>query len=172
MSKIAAGNDVSISVFAEMLCYLEPHPEQTEKLHRWKKPYTSEKAHMCLWFRSQETTGSGSYTRSAPNSSARVTYNRLLCPGAMLWIAEVLGETPERLREAAKAARESEKRNWRERGDGFREVIPFDRIYELYQQPENWKYDKRLLPYMRKGEDGYPVPIKNTFWRVVNKELQ
>ena len=165
-------NDVNIKEFAEMLLYLEPHPEQTEKLHRWKKPYTSEKAHMCLWFGSQETTGSGSYTRSSPNSSSRVTYNRLLCPGGMLWIAEVLGEGQERLQAAAQAARAAEKKNWRDRGNGFREIIPFDRIMQLYQHPENWIYDKRLLPYMRQGEDGYPVPSKNAFWKEATKDLK
>lgn len=164
--------DISVNEFTEMLLYLEPHPALTERLHRWRKPYTSEKAHMCLWFGSQETTGSGNYTRSAPNSSARITYDRLLCPGAMLWIAEVLGEGPDRLHAAAQAARVAEKKNWRDRGNGFREVIPFDRIYQLYQHPERWIYDKQLASYMRFGDDGYPIPTKNAFWRVVNKQLR
>lgn len=164
-------NDVDVTLFSEMLSYLEPHPELTEKLHRWKKPYSSEKAHMCLWFGSQTTKGGGSYTRNSPNSSAKTTYNRLLCPGGMLWIAEVLGEEPEKLKEAARSARKAEKVFWRNRGQGFRDVIPFERIYELYQHPEKWKYDKKLLRYMRICEDGYPIPTKNEFWRVLDKEL-
>lgn len=164
-------NDIDVSLFAEMLCYLEPHPEMTEKLHRWKKPYTSEKAHMCIWFMSQETTGSGSYTRIAPNSSARTTYNRLLCPGGMLWIAEVLGEEPERLKAAAKSAREAEKKYWRNRGQGFRDVIPFERIYELYQHPENWLIEKQ--PLIQRDEQGYPFPVnEDEFMRIMDKELR
>ena len=115
---------------------------------------------MFLWFSGQDTTGSGSYTRGKPNDSAKVTYNRLLAPGAMLWIAEVMGETPERLRAACHAATEAEKVNWQNRGKGFREVIPFERIYELYQHPEGWLYDKQILPLIGRDDKGYPLQLK------------
>lgn len=165
-------NDVNVTEFAEMLCYLEPHPEATERLDKWgTKSYRHQKAHMIDWFVSQTTTGSGSYTRKEPNTSARVTYNRLLAPGAMLWIADALGEGPERLQAAVQSAKEAEKNYWRDRGGGFRKVIPFSRIYQLYQHPENWKYDKRLRPYFGQGEDGYPVPTKNALWEELAKEL-
>lgn len=153
-------NDVYVQEFAEMLSLLEPHPPLTEELDRWGSTYQSEKAHMFLWFSGQDTTGSGSYTRGKPNDSAKVTYNRLLAPGAMLWIAEVMGETPERLRAACHAAKEAEKVNWQNRGKGFREVIPFERIYELYQHPEGWLYDKQILPLIGRDDKGYPLQLK------------
>lgn len=166
-------DDINVLQFAEMMCYLEPHPELTTKLDRWKNPYTSEKAHMCIWFGSQETTGSGSYIRGGPNSSAEVAYNRLLCPGGMLWIAEALGETPQRLKEAVQAARKAEKKHWRARGNGFREVIPFSRIYELYQHPEGWIYEKKLLQLIERDEKGYPRPAnEDVFWEILNSELK
>lgn len=164
--------DIDVELLAESFLYLEPHPEMTKKLHRWRNPYTSEKAHMCLWFGSQKTTGGGSYTRNEPNSSARTTYNRLLCPGGMLWIAEVLGEEPGRLKAAAKSAREAEKKHWRNRGQGFRDVIPFDRIYELYQHPENWLFEKRLLQLIQRDEEGYPfTTAEDELMDIVEKEL-
>ena len=154
--------DINVRQFAEMLRYLDPHPPMTEELHCWKKPYSSEKEHMYYWFRGQITNGSGSYGRDEPNNSARTTYNRLLAPGAMLWIAEVLGETPELLNAAVQAAKKAEEVHWRARGNGFRDVIPFDRVYELYQHPENWVYEQQLLPLIGRDESGYPFPIKKT----------
>ena len=165
-------NDIRTIEFSEMLCHLEPHPPITSQLDRWRNPYTSEKAHMVLWFGSQETKGSGSYTRNKPNNSARTTYNRLLAPGAMLWVAEVMGEAPDRLKAAVQSAKQAEKVHWRNRGNGFRKVIPFDRIYELYQHPEGWLYEKRLLPMIERDDNGYPVPAnEDTFWAIVDKEL-
>ena len=165
-------NDVYVQEFAEMLSYLEPHPPLTEELDTWGCTYQSEKAHMFWWFASQETNGSESYTRSTPNSSSKITYNRLLAPGAMLWIAEVMGETPERLRAACHAAAEAEKVHWRNRAKGFREVIPFDRIYELYQHPEGWLYDKQIVTLIGRDDKGYPLPLKaEAIRKVLKKEL-
>ena len=166
-------NDLDTEAFATMLSYMEPHPPVTEELDRWGSRYTSEKAHMVLWFGNQNTTGSGSYTRNKPNTSARTAYNRLLAPGAMLWIAEVLGETPERLREAHHAAVEAEKVHWRNRGKGFREVIPFDRIYELCGIPEGWYIDGNILQLIKFDEDGYPVSANDKeFLKVLKKEIR
>ncbi len=164
--------DIDVMYFADMLCYLEPHPAITERLDKWGSPYTSEKAHMCLWFMGQTTTGSGSYARNKPNDSVKATYNRLLCPGAMLWIAEVLGEAPERLEEAYEAATVAENVHWRNRGKGFREVIPFERIYELFLHPEGWLYEKRLLSLVGRDEQGYPVTTdEDRFSELVLEEL-
>ena len=163
-------NDIDIKQFAKMLQYLEPHPELTEELDQWGSVYSSEKAHMCLWFGGQATTGSGSYTRGKPNNSTRSAYNRLLCPGAMLWIAEVLGESPEQLKAACAAAIEAEKENVRARGKAFRDVISFDRIYELYMHPEAWIYDKLLLDYISQDNQGYPVQVKKNAIRKILKE--
>ena len=91
----------------------------------------------------------------------------------MLWIAETLGETPDRLKEAAKSAKEAEKMYWRKRGDGFRKVIPFQRIYELYRHPENWLIEKRLVPLIQRDERGYPFPVnEEKFIGSMEKELR
>ena len=137
--------DVGTQEFADMLSFLAPHPDETELLDRWGSQYTSEKANVCLWLRGQAVP------------SARTAYDRLLSPGAMLWMAEVLGETPENLKAACLSATKAEKVFWRNRGRGFREVIPFDRILELYQNPDGWKYDERLLPLIRREAQGYPT---------------
>lgn len=163
-------DDINVLEFAEMLSYLEPHPPLTEKFYQVTKPYPSEKAHMYFWFEGQTTTGSGSYARGEPNNSAKTTYNRLLCPGAMLWIAEALGETPEKLNEAYQAT-ETEKGHLRSQCKGFRNVIPWERICELYQHPEGWLYDKKILQFLRRSEDGYPVPVSNRIGDVIAEEL-
>ena len=52
------------------------------------------------------------------------------------------------------------------------DVISFDRIYELYQHPEGWLYDKQLLPLISRDEKGYPVQAKKQAIRkVLNEEL-
>ena len=165
-------NDIDVMTFAGMLLFLEPHPPVTEELDSWGCSYSSEKAHMCGWFASQTTNGGGSYTRNEPNRSARATYNRLLAPGAMLWIAEVLGENSEQLRTAVQAAKEAEKKNWRARASAFREVIPFERIWELLNQPVNWLYDEQLLPLIAWDEYGYPtIPKEEAELLVFNDVL-
>lgn len=51
----------------------------------------TEREHMVGWFRANETTGSGHYSRNEPNRSARLCYNRLLNAASLLWIAEAVG---------------------------------------------------------------------------------
>ena len=166
-------DDIDVTLFAEMLQYLEPHPPVTEELHCWRKPYQSEKAHMTGWFICQTgTNGNGAYHRDKGNSSARTTYNRLLAPGAMLWIAEVFGEERRRLEEAVNAAKEAEKIHWRKRCNGFRSVISFDRILELMDNPDGWLIDERLRPYLDRNEDGYPEERDSkAIDKILNEEL-
>lgn len=164
--------DIDVGVLSEYLRYLEPHLPVTDELDRWgtKGWYKTQKMHMVLWIDSQSTKGSGNYTRSEPNSSAKQMYNRFLNPGGLLWMAEALGEAPETLRKAVAAAVEAEEISLRKRCTAFRRVIPFERILELYNKPQGWKYDKLILPYLRFDDDGLPVATSSKIWGILDRE--
>ena len=151
-------NDISVEDFADILCLLDPLPEVTKAFDRWgTKSYNSQKAHMVIWFQSQTGTGGGAYTRDSANYSARTCYNRLLNPGALLWIADALGMDAETIKKATEATKEAEKQNYRKRCGAFREVIPFDSICALLEKPKEWRLDPELLPYLDYDADGYAV---------------
>ncbi|WP_394255856.1 hypothetical protein [Pseudoclavibacter helvolus] len=88
---------------------------------------------MISWFAAQNSLGAGAYSRKTPNTSARVTYNRLLCPAAFVWMAEALGEDPEVVQAAAGAARAEP--NARKRPGLLRKHLPWSRIVVLTGQP-------------------------------------
>ncbi|CEG90762.1 hypothetical protein [Propionibacterium freudenreichii] len=46
---------------------------------------------MTRWFEAQASLGSGQYSRSAPNHSSRIAYQRLQNAYALVWIAEAPG---------------------------------------------------------------------------------
>jgi len=94
----------------------------------WK----SQKEHMISWFGSQNTKGSGQYSRNMPNNNAKTTYNRLQCPGALLWIAEALGEDADIVQKAADAAGAEVVK--RKRCGIMRKMIPWERISELLER--------------------------------------
>lgn len=130
--------DIPVSGFAETMTILEKDLPVTNTYGRpgpgaW---YTCQKEHMIDWFLSQQTNGAGKYTRKTPNQSSRAAYNHLVCLGALIWMAEALGEDPKILREAAAAA--TAVTGVRAQCAAFRKLIPFDRILELYQSPEGW----------------------------------
>lgn len=81
------------------------------------------------WFTEQVTCGSGAFTRTEPNTSARTTYNRLLAPAAFVWMAEALGEDSAVVQAAADAARDEP--NARKRPGLLRKQLPWSRIAEL-----------------------------------------
>ncbi|WP_298861919.1 hypothetical protein [uncultured Microbacterium sp.] len=84
--------------------------------------------HMVSWFDSQATRGAGAYTRRTPNLSARITYERLQAPGALLWIGEAAGAPAEAVQAAADAAvRATDNRT---RCRVIREHLPWDMISE------------------------------------------
>lgn len=68
-----------------------------QTVEEWER---TEKWHMIGWFSAQTTHGKGSYTREKTNNSAKVCYNRLQCPEALLWIAEACGVNEETVGEA------------------------------------------------------------------------
>lgn len=129
--------DMHVSDFARILAHLEPHPPITEAYddvagQRQGVWYTSQRQHMVSWFRGQLTRGSGRYTRAEPNPSARTTYNRLFSPGAIIWIAEALGEEPTVVRNAADAAQAEP--NLKKRPGILRKHLPWNRIITLAQR--------------------------------------
>lgn len=90
--------------------------------------WTSQREHMVAWFGQQHTLGQGAYSRGTPVTDARVTYNRLNAPGALLWIAEAVGEERAVVQVAADAARAVPPRS---RPAAIRRVIAWERIRTL-----------------------------------------
>lgn len=89
----------------------------------------TEREHMVVWFRANETKGSGSYSRETPNRSARRCYNSLMNAASLLWIAEAVGVdelTVRRAFEAAVAAGD-----YRRACGAIRKIITWDMIYAL-----------------------------------------
>ncbi|WP_157155913.1 hypothetical protein [Diaminobutyricimonas sp. LJ205] len=86
---------------------------------------------MTRWFSDQQGRGSGAFTRNEPNTSARTTYNRLLCPAAFVWMAEALGEDSAVVLTAANAARNEP--SARKRPGLLRKHLPWQRISQLAQ---------------------------------------
>ncbi len=70
-----------------------PVADAYEKFHGQKRGvwYQTQQKHMIGWFKGQATRGFGAYIRTTPNCDARLTYNRLQCGEALLWIGEALG---------------------------------------------------------------------------------
>ena len=137
-------NDLHVLEFARYLSYLEPFPPITKELDKWGSRYPSQKIHLCEWLEWQTHTHKGAYGRDRPNESAQTMYNRFLNPGGLLWLAEALGEQENTLRKAAANAIEAEKYNYRFRCVAFRNVIPWDRIMELFMYCDKWRYDSEL----------------------------
>ena len=134
MSPTSTKEDFHVDDFVEILRSLEPHLPISDAYERdcpqkrgvW---WSSQKEHMIKWFGDQNSHGSGAFTRKTPNTSARITYNRLLCPAAFVWMAEALGEDPEVVQAAADAARAET--NARKRSGLLRGHLPWTRIAEL-----------------------------------------
>ena len=92
---------------------------------RWRH---NQKEHVLTWFASQPTRGAGAYSRKTPNTSARITYNRLMNPAMILWIAEALGEDPQVVQAAGEKVLAVPSRS---RAGAARKVLPWSRIVEL-----------------------------------------
>lgn len=130
-------DDIHVRDFAHVIAMLEPHlpiSDQYEldvpqKQGVW---WSSQQEHMVRWFSDQATLGSGAFTRSEPNTSARTTYNRLLAPAAFVWMAEALGEDPAVVQAAADAARAEP--SARRRPGLLRRHLPWSRVAELARQ--------------------------------------
>lgn len=129
-----SNSELSNAAFLRVLAQLEPHlPISDAYEHGFPQRqgswWTSQREHMLGWFRAQSGLGSGKYTRSKPNTSARSTYNRLASAPALLWIAEALGEDSAEVQATADAARSEP--NARKRPGLIRKYVPWARIEQL-----------------------------------------
>lgn len=134
----AQRDDFHVDEFVRVLQTLDAHLPISEQYERARPQSTgswwsSQKEHMISWFGAQNSHGSGAYSRETPNTSARVTYNRLLCPAAFVWMAEALGEDPVVVQAAADAARAEP--NARKRPGLLRRHLPWARIAALASLP-------------------------------------
>ena len=121
--------DIPNTEMAAVFAHLEQDEEQRAFLEGSRIRWDYEQLHMVTWFASQLSLGSGLYSRSRPNHSARVTYERLLNPYSLLWIATALGEDRELIQEVYRAA--DEKKDYRDKAITIRNRIPYSRIYRL-----------------------------------------
>lgn len=103
--KFDRASDMRSPELATIFRSLEPHTDIAEKWERLRPPpsrwWRSQKQHMIAWFSQAE--GPGAYGRRRAQTAGQ-TYNRLLCPSALLWIAEALGADHETVRTAANEA--------------------------------------------------------------------
>ena len=134
MADTPSKEDFHVTQFIRILRSCEAHLPVSDRYEQdlpqvrgtW---WTSQQEHMVAWFGNQTTRGSGAYSRAAPNTSARTTYNRLLSAPAFLWMAEALGEETAVVQAAADAARQEP--DARRRPGILRKHLPWGRIAEL-----------------------------------------
>lgn len=103
--KIDPATDMRAPSFARVLNGLKPHTPIADKWEAMRPPpskwWHDQRQHMVAWFSQAE--GPGAYGRRKAQTAGQ-TYNRLLCPPALLWIAEALGVDRDTVRAAANAA--------------------------------------------------------------------
>jgi len=114
---------------ASVFAHLPAQPE----IRNWLKPldvsWDYDQLHMVNWFAGQLSLGSGKYSRSCPNHSAKKTYERLVNPYSLLWIAAAMGVERELMEKARKEM--DEYTSWRAKCGAIRRAIPWKMIYEL-----------------------------------------
>lgn len=114
---------------ASVFAHLPDQPDTCRWLKELDISWTYDRLHMVTWFACQLSLGSGKYSRSRPNHSAKTTYGRLLNPFSLLWIAAALGEDRALVE---KVRRETDEYvSWRAKCGVVRRAIPWSRIYEL-----------------------------------------
>lgn len=121
--------DIDNYTMAMIFANLPPQPEIAAYLKKINVNFDYDHLHMVTWFSAQMNHGKGNYSRTEHNFSAKTTYNRLLNPYSLMWIAAALGEEREVVE---KAAAEAEKvRSFASKCGAVRKEIPFSRILEL-----------------------------------------
>ena len=114
---------------AEIFAMLPPQPEVARYLKDIGVDYRYDHLHMVTWFVGQLSLGEGFYSRSCPNHSAKVTYERLKNPWSLLWIVAALGENPEVVISVGKEIKEYV--SWTAKCCVIRRAVPWKRVYEL-----------------------------------------
>lgn len=143
---------------AVVFAHLKEDPEVVTFLKEMDIRWAYEQLDMVSWFSGQLSAGKDGCSGSGPNHSARVTYNRLTDPYSVVWIAAVLGEDRELIRQAVEASVTGQKRTYKEKAVIIRNFIPFTRIYRLalplVEAERKWRF--------RKGEgsyDGFTIDV-------------
>lgn len=126
--------DIRCKVFADILAGKADHYPYSDRyiseIHDSpSKTGRTEREHMVTWFRANETTGAGAYSRQSPNQSARRCYNSLMNAGSLLWIAEAVGVDEATVRQAYEAA--ASVSDFRRACGAIRKIITWDMIYAL-----------------------------------------
>lgn len=129
--------DIRCKVFSDILATKQEHYPYSDKyvseIHDSPdKTGETEREHMVIWFQANETKGSGSYSRSEPNHSAKRCYNSLMNAGSLLWIAEAVGVEESLVEQAYKAAVEAG--DYRRACGAIRKIITWDTVCTLAQQ--------------------------------------
>ena len=135
-------NDFHNTEMAAVFAHLPPQPETAKWLQTVDVTWTYDRLHMVTWFSGQLSLGSGDYSRSRPNHSAKTTYERLLNPYSLLWIAAALGEDKDLVIRTAEEIKGYE--TYRAKCGVIRRAIPWKRIYELalplVEEEENMRW--------------------------------
>ena len=92
--------------------------------------YRSQKEHLEGWL--ERYDGPGAYGRRNPGQDARFFYNHFKCAPGLMWLAEALGENPDRMAEAIAAVRAAGL-NLASQCGAFRRVVSWERITELIE---------------------------------------
>ena len=114
---------------AAIFAHLPYQPEIAGWLQTIDVSWTYDQLHMVTWFSGQLSLGSGKYSRSRPNHSAKTTYERLLNPYSLMWIAAALGEDKDLVIRTGKEIKEYA--TYRAKCGVVRRAIPWKQIYEL-----------------------------------------
>ena len=122
-------DDLDVIFMARLFTRMPLFPNDHLKYARYGVCNEYEAQHMVWWFSEQITLGSGAYSRTAPNFSARKTWNGLRSWTSLLWIAISMG-VEETTLDAAFAAMD-EAGNLAAKCSAVRRHIPFETIRSL-----------------------------------------
>jgi len=134
--------DIPNTEMAAVFAHLQQDEGQKEILENCRVRWDYEQLHMVTWFSCQLSLGEGLYSRSRPNHSARVTYERLLNPYSLLWIALALGEDQDLILDANEAMKPH--KDYRDKAIAIRNRIPYSRIYCLALPLVEKEREKRM----------------------------
>ena len=165
---IAPEDDIALIDLIDVMCFLDQNPPVTRQYNAGRDDpgierliYGTPKAAAVAWYVDK-------YRMVVQNHGNRVLnedeepgaygfYMRWLSEYGLLWLAEVLGEKPEKLMEAMDAALTAGQDCVDDRCNAFRKVIPYERIVQLYDTPGGWRIDDELKGLITiNKEDGTP----------------
>ncbi len=141
--------DITINEFCDIAALLAVDPGICRKYDWWSTQYyRTQKAHVLAWFASKPD-----------EASTKAVYNRLQNAGMLVWLAAVFGVPESEISSAATAAEKADLIDYRRSCRAFRDIIPFDRIYQCIENPGQWVYDAEILDLTKIEENGRRVVI-------------